>query len=53
MKKTIKNKTEERTAVRLKPEIRDFLKKLAVDKRSTIAELLEDAATKHYKIPAA
>lgn len=47
----MKNK-EPRTAVRLKPEIRDFLKKLAVDKRTTIAELLESAAKKVYKIPA-
>ena len=51
MKINEKNNTEARTAVRLKPEIRDLLKKLAVDKRTTIAELLEYAAKKTYKLP--
>ena len=50
MRKNENINSPQRIAVRLKPDIRDFLKKLAVDKKSTIAELLEEAAVKYYKI---
>ncbi len=41
----------EKSLVRLKPEIKNYLKVLAAQKETTISDLIEKAAIKTYKIP--